>query len=159
MKTHKTTLNDEARTTQTNNNPTSMELEFAEWGRKLKELRNRADLVGKDLVDDLEHRYRAIERQAKELKRSASSQVHHTTEEAASIADSAKGKVSEAIDEASKRVTAAGESASDTASRISKHTKAKSTQLKEGAGDVAMGFEHAWEALRRSFEKAYSRLQ
>ena len=134
--------------------PLSTEWQFAEWRDKLRELRDKSDAAGKVLVDQLDHSARNLERQVKEFEQSASSEVQQIARSTAAFADSTKEKLSEAVDEVSKSMTPVRESAS----HISEKAKAKSTQIKDGSGDIATGFKRAWQALSGAFAKAYGRL-
>lgn len=107
-----------------------LEQELAEWGSRLDELQQKAELVGEDVVDDLQRRYRSVKSEAEMLKQHTERELREAQEEAAKL----KAK----------------------ADRQSQERKEK---LKQSAQDLGQGLSRAWTELRTGVQQAYRRFR
>lgn len=114
-----------------------MEDELAKWGRKLDDLRGRADRVGEGLVEDLERRYDAVKRETEALRR----RTQRELQEARRKID---GLEAEAGDQPCSVFAPAG---SGMRGRV------PATEQ-----DVREEFSRAWRNLRNGFQQACERL-
>ena len=108
------------------------ESEFSEWGRKLDELRTRANPSNLELLRELDQLHSDLKDQAAALR----AQTEKLQEDSDIITPEMRKRMAEAKESAM-------ETAKDTSDRVSK-----------GAQEMQEGFTRAWKELRSAFDAA-----
>lgn len=156
-----------------------LEVELGWFGTKLDEIRARPEQVGRDVIADLEQRFEDLSRQVIELKDKTVNRMDELQTAAKSAEDgrltlqggldAAKEKAGDIGQKVAGAAEVAGEALKARAGEVEESTRhyresaaesASETgeRLKLAAQDVGHGFGIAWQALKRDFEIAYSRL-
>ncbi len=154
-----------------------LEVELGRFGTQLEDMRGQPELIGQSVIEDLEQRYEDIARQVLELKAKTADAISSSdsgTEEAGRLGlrdglETVKEKAGQLGQQVAGAAGAAGEAIQSKASVLDEQTRpyreeaskvAAETgeRVKLAAKDVGHGFGIAWEALKRDFENAYSRL-
>ena len=147
-----------------------METELAAWGRQLDQLRVKAHLVGRDMLDELESRYEEVNRQAQALRQEGEEQLQKAqtsaTESAAQTSEQTREVMKDTQEFVEKSTAQAKESFDHLSTQAKAQSEAAAVNFKDaseklwiGAQEIGEGFSRAWVELRQSFDSASKKLQ
>jgi len=134
-----------------------MQAQLDRWEQSLAQLRAKEDVVGADLITDIERKYLDLRKQHELLRARTEIQLEEAERETAS--DKISQKVQEKMSDASDTLSAAKEATVAKAGEIKNQASETAANLKKGAGDVGEGFQAAWSDVRQSFDAALDRLK